>query len=606
MIGFKSINTRISIIFIVVITLLILTSNIVLYLKFSNIILDRMLDDQKSIMLQNKANIENLANGINRATVYLYTDKAVADILNKQTNDSLDMITDKAVLNDQFRNYSNAPISSSLNTYYAVLFIYDRFSISKELEPISIGENTDSMNGVFSTSKVHNQKWFKETEKCNGALYTFNLGYDKKRVYVARLIRNKYINDPKYNDSIGIVVIGIDAKHFKNHIEASKLTEKSQVFLINADKKVIYSNNEEALWKDISKYDLTSQIKTYNFGQAFIVQNKGRKYMTTVYSLHWGWRLISMIPYDDITKGLDIVKRIIIFTTILGVFAGWGLTILISKSISKPIIKLASIMHDVRDESNIDICIKSRYRDEVGMLYKSFNSMMKRINKLVADVYESSSKQKNAELKVLQAQINPHFIYNTLDAINWMALCKNEDDIVTMVSSLAYIMRYSIKNPDDKVKLEEEVMHVEKYVSIQAIRYDNMFDVEYEIDPCILEYKVPKFIIQPLVENAVIHGLKKVKRRGKIRISGKHTENSIEISVKDNGEGADIQELNNYLDGKITSLVDSDGFGIKNVDQRIKLNYGENYGLSYRSNMEDGITAVIIIPANEQIYNPKL
>ena len=218
---------------------------------------------------------------------------------------------------------------------------------------------------------------------------------------------------------------------------------------------------------------------------------------------------------------------------------------------------------------------------------------------MVKDLYISSQQQKIAELKALQAQINPHFIYNTLDSINWVALCNNETQIASMVSSLASIMRYSIKNPEQMVALREEIEHVENYVNIQAMRYDNNFDMKLEVSSQLLDFKVPKFIIQPLVENSIVHGTEKTKNRGLISITVSEIDDKVMICVDDNGSGANIEELNKYLEGEKTLLQDSDGFGIKNIDQRIKLVYGEKYGLFYHSNSDSGVTATIQLPQKQ-------
>lgn len=253
-------------------------------------------------------------------------------------------------------------------------------------------------------------------------------------------------------------------------------------------------------------------------------------------------------------------------------------------------------MKRIKDEDSLDIYLETNHKDEVGVLYHSFNIMMKRMGTLLNDVHESSQKQKNAELKALQAQINPHFVYNTLDSINWMALCNNEEEISSMIVSLAYIMRYSIKNPDEMVQINEEVKFVRSYVNIQSIRYDNNFDMAYDMDPDLLKVLIPKCTIQPLIENAIVHGTENSPRRGLIVLSLAAKNDMLEIVIRDNGEGTDTDVLNEYLAGEKTALVDSDGIGIKNVNDRLKMKFGEKYGLRYESNSDDGISAIVSIP----------
>jgi two-component system sensor histidine kinase YesM len=272
------------------------------------------------------------------------------------------------------------------------------------------------------------------------------------------------------------------------------------------------------------------------------------------------------------------------------------ITLVLSRSISNPIKKLAGVMKRIKNEESIDIYLQTRNKDEVGVLYHSFNIMMKRIGSLLDDVYESSRKQKNAELKALQAQINPHFVYNTLDSINWIALCRKEEEISSMIVSLAHIMRYSIKNADEMLALAEEFNFVKRYIHIQSIRYNDNFDIRYETEEELLKVPILKCIIQPLIENAILHGTEKSPRRGIIVLSLAAVDGNLQIKVSDNGAGADTGVLNEYLAAVHTSLADSDGLGIKNIHERLKMKFGNLYGLHYEPNPNDGITAIVTIP----------
>ncbi|WP_339315212.1 histidine kinase [Paenibacillus sp. FSL R10-2734] len=591
----KSINFKISLFFILVITIMIVASNGTIYMMFSKIMVNRMIEDQANIMLQNKKNIENLTNGINQATAYFFSNKAIADILNRDSDDALQVLIDQSVLQDQLDNFSTVPILSSLDSYHTTLFLFDGYQISKELNSLAINERTFDKNRVSNSVSVSNESWYRATEEADGALYTFTLPQDNNHIYIARLLRNKYIRVPNYIDNMGVIVVGIDRNYFSSHIEASRLTESTQIYLVNDSQQVIYSNNTEAVGQQISSYNIPQAKLERSNEESFTLRDTRGDVITTVYTLQWGWKLVTMIPKNDITASLAVIRNIIIITTLLCIITGGGLTILISKRISQPITRLAMTMRHIRSTSNIDVSIKSPQQDEIGYLYNSFNSMMKRIHHLMDDVYESTNKQKDEELKRLQAQINPHFIYNTLDAINWMVLSKNDEKVITMVSSLADILRYSIKHPDDKVQLSEEIAHVKTYAQIQLIRYSH-FAVTYEIDPSILDMQVPKFIIQPLVENAIMHGISKLKKDGKIEIIGRRFEETIQMMVVDNGPGADAELLNNYLRGSVQVLRDSDGFGIQNVNERVKINYGNRYGLSYRNNEDGQLFAIIILP----------
>lgn len=596
MFQFQRINTRIALVFMVLIIVLILASNTLLYVWFSKILITRVLDDQKNILFQNKDNIENIVKTVNQATVYLYGDRTLADILEKCDQDALITWNDRSNLSELFRNYMNAPITIGNNQYEASLYVDTRFPIADHLGSHMPGELRDGLYGVFNTSGIMETAWYKKTMDKNGELHTFMLAEDKGKVYIARLIRNRYIKNFQYNDIVGIVVVGVDMKTFKATIDASKLTEGTCTWLLNDESRIIYSNKEETIGKDASAAGVGDALGRYVSGETFFLDMNGIRFFGFKYDLQWKWRLVSLTPYRDIVQELDGIRNFNILITVLALVAGSILTLLLSRSITKPIAKLAATMQEVRDEKHFVMRLAAPTRDEVGVLYESFNEMMGRIDKLLADVYESTNREKKAEMKALQAQINPHFIYNTLDSINWMALVHNEDEIVIMVSALAFILRYSVRDPYEMVYLEEEIMHVEKYASIQKLRYPDSFSIVTNILPSLLHMKVPRVILQPLVENAILHGIKKGSGTGTIWLEGSCTEDFLRLSVSDNGAGADTYMLNHCLEDENTVLHNSDGVGIRNVHKRIRLFFGEAYGLKYRNNEPVGIIAEITMP----------
>lgn len=399
---------------------------------------------------------------------------------------------------------------------------------------------------------------------------------------------------------MGVIVFRFDISQLGKQISSAELTPSTKIFLIDGDGKILYSKNEADLQTSITKYFSTSRLGGYTDSKTENIRYAGKDYITSINTLKYGWYLIAMIPQSDISNRISVILKIIIFTVISSLFLGVALCILLSKSITEPIKKLAVTMKSIKIREYFDISMEPPSSDEVGTLYESFNSMIKRINQLVEDNCRSIKIQKETELKALQAQINPHFLYNTLDSINWLALDRGEDDIMTMVSSLANIMRFNIRNPETLVTINEELSNVKNYIAIQSMRYENNFEITYDFQPGVLEKKCPKLMLQPLVENAIIHGTEKAVVKGIIAVNGRINGDKIEISVKDNGPGTNVKVINSYLTGGKTSLKNSDGFGIKNVDQRIKIHFGENFGLYYSLNDCGGVTCTVSIPACNQ------
>lgn len=569
-----------------------------IFYQFSHIIEGKIDFDQQRTLEQVKLNVEDLENSLNQSVVYLFSDKKVGDMLSNEIPYGLELINNITLMNELFRDYVNVPISPKTQTYFAVLYVYDDFQISNFLDSVPMDSVQHYMNAVYSAKSVKNESWFRETEKKNGQIHTFIIDNHRNNIYISRIIRNKYTKSRHSVDAVGVSVIGLGTAELGRIFKSAMLTRSTRIFLLNGENRIIYSSEKGYFGRIASETGFMDDDRIGGNQRRFDIQLDNGKYLVNNNQLQWNWRLVTVTPYSEIYEGIDPVRRIVLFTIVLTVMLAVFITILLSLKITRPVVRLAKTMNRFVREGDTGIRISNKYSDEVGMLYDNFNKMMNRIKELLDEVYESTLKQKNSELKALQAQINPHFIYNTLDTISCIAMTKDEDDIVMMVSSLAYIMRYSIREPENKVLLSEELFHVEKYANIQRFRYGDSFSMEACIDEGALKCMIPKFIIQPLVENAILHGTGKLDGGGRIVISVKVREDVIDISVADNGPGGDVDALNLYLEGKLTHIRDSDGFGIKNVNERIKLNYGDAYGLKYEIDEKGNFEARITIPKN--------
>ena len=243
-----------------------------------------------------------------------------------------------------------------------------------------------------------------------------------------------------------------------------------------------------------------------------------------------------------------------------------------------------------------------REENEIGHLSRNFNMMTEEIQNLIEQRDQEQQIKRKSELKVLQSQINPHFLYNTLDSIIWMAEWGKNQEVVRMTSSLAKLLRRSISNEQETVTVAEEVEYTETYLTIQKMRYKDKLEYEILVDPEILQEKIIKLILQPLVENAIYHGIKYKEGKGMLRIQGFRQENQIVLQVQDDGKGMDADTLAHIFE-KHTRDTRSNGVGLNNVNERIQLYYGCGYGLSFRSRLEEGTEAVITLPLGAKEEN---
>jgi two-component system sensor histidine kinase YesM len=249
------------------------------------------------------------------------------------------------------------------------------------------------------------------------------------------------------------------------------------------------------------------------------------------------------------------------------------------------------------ENGDFNVKIKLRNRNEIGQLARTFNNMTRKVNKLINEVYVDKITQKELEVQMLQNQINPHFLYNTLESIHMMAEINEDEETSTMVRALGRILRYGISKKHEKVTVKQELDNINDYILLQKIRFSNIFDIKVNIDPNLYDFIIIKLIFQPLVENAIYHGLDETLSGGLIEITGEKSDNNLIFMVKDNGKGMDessVIKMNNNLNDVDNSMS---SIGLKNVSRRIKLKYGNDYGLEVSSVLGEYTAVKILLPA---------
>ena len=275
----------------------------------------------------------------------------------------------------------------------------------------------------------------------------------------------------------------------------------------------------------------------------------------------------------------------------------------ITRSVTKPIRELCNATRQVAKGNFSPAEIESG--DEIQVLTNSFNDMTGEIQYLIENVKKEQKNLRDTELRLLQAQITPHFLYNTLDAIVWMAEGGQDKEVVSMVTALSEFFRTTLSEGRDSITIREEEAHIRSYLEIQEFRYADIMEYEIRIDPSLYNYYILKLTLQPLVENALYHGIKNKRGKGKILVSGCEKDEKIFLRVQDNGIGMDEAELlllRKKLNGEDVS---ERGFGLGNVNERIRLNYGPEYGLSFESTKTEGTVATVCIPKNNTPFSDK-
>ena len=268
----------------------------------------------------------------------------------------------------------------------------------------------------------------------------------------------------------------------------------------------------------------------------------------------------------------------------------------IPRSITMPITRISRVTDQVA-KGNLSVRAAAESGAEARMLSDSLNAMIDKINELLDQVTTEQIRLRKAEFELLQAQINPHFLYNTLDTIVWLAEAGDQKRVVSMVGNLSDFFRTSLNQGKDIISIREELAHVRSYLEIQQVRYQDILRYEITVPEDLYEYKIPKITIQPLVENALYHGIKNKRGQGMITITGKSKENGFVLYVRDNGIGMTQERLNEVRAGiQKLSYTGKEIYGLYNVNERIRLNFGETYGISIESTYGEGTCVSISLP----------
>ncbi len=313
-----------------------------------------------------------------------------------------------------------------------------------------------------------------------------------------------------------------------------------------------------------------------------------------------GWKLMGVIPVRSVNRWNNFLTVLISLVFLVIISMAFYAAVSLSNKVTSPIRKLSLAMKQI-EKGDLNVSLPEEGYEEVVELTESFNRMISEIQLLLQKIYEEHGKLRKAELKTLQAQINPHFLYNTLDSILWLNRDGMKDEVQTLVESLTAFFRIGISRGKDIITLREELEHVENYLKIQSIRYADKFDYSIEVDENLLDYRIPKLVLQPLVENAIYHGVKLVHRKGHIGITAETRNDTWKIFVTDTGKGMTpqtLEQLNCYLKGKTD--VELNIFGVGNVNERLQIICGADAGLVYESEEERGTTVAVTLSRIER------
>ncbi|THF76096.1 sensor histidine kinase [Cohnella fermenti] len=435
------------------------------------------------------------------------------------------------------------------------------------------------------------------TERLNGMYWTADAlpierASDEPEITLIRRIRS--MTDER---DIGAMTISLPETRIWDIVRDVKIGQTGFVFLIDDSGRIVSHYNKELLGQSLADKPYFGRIRAEGQSGDFRIGIDGTTYLFVYQAIEGTtWKLVGFVDTKELRSRIEGIK----VAAIVSALVCFGLAIVYSVYTSSRLARrIGNLIKAMRKLEGGLIGVQAkpsrRSNDEISQLYDHFNRMSSELKDYVEEIGESNKRARTAEMKALQHQINPHFLYNTLDAINWMAATRYKArDISSMVTSLARLFRLSLNKDKEEMALASEIEHVECYVAIQQIRFDNEFSLDVAIEPGLEREPVIKLILQPLVENAILHGFEGIDYPGLIRIEARKNGHAIEIRILDNGVGCDAAAINRMLEEPAAQSADeSSGYGLRNVNERIKLYYGPAYGLTFRAR-EDGASGTVV------------
>ena len=396
----------------------------------------------------------------------------------------------------------------------------------------------------------------------------------------------------------GVFFIDLNYSAISGLCDQSTVGTKGYAFILDAKGNIVYHPQQQQLYNELQTENISLIMDTDEDTVLTGTGNNGKLYSISR-SDKTGWTVVDCTNVRELLSKSRQAQSIYVLTAVVLVIVALLFSRFMARSITLPIQKLRDSMKKVQegDFSVSDVVVDSR--NEIGSLTKSFDVMTHRIQELMEQNVHEQEQKRKSELKALQSQINPHFLYNTLDSIIWMAEGKKNEEVVLMTASLARLLRQSISNEDEVVPIANEVEYARGYLTIQKMRYKDKLEFQIEVDPSILHIPLIKLVLQPIIENAIYHGLKYKGSKGLLIIKGFPKDGNAVLQVIDDGVGMDEERLAHIYDRHKVNYH-SNGVGVYNVQKRLKLYYGEDYGITYESVVGKGTTATITIPGRQE------
>lgn len=528
-------------------------------------------------------NIDNYVRSADHIITYLSEDPSVIDYLRLE-----DFYDEKRVdLETEARNALRIYARNNRDLLGGILVVnrYDLY-ISNEMYRVA-------------RNPLLNESWYQKAVAACGrpVLISKPIGrnlqnyHNYSAVDIVSLVRA--VKDPESGEILGVICADVLLSAIENHIRNITLGKNGYVFVMDEHGEMVYSPIQATAYRIRNEWVGDAAPSVYHIGE-------NNYQLLSTHSDLTLWRIIGVFNSDEVLRPVANLRLYTLAAGLIAIIATTLAALFFSKSFTEPISKLRKLM--AKDgEGDLSVQYDPRnYYGEIAQLGTSFNSMMGQIHHLVDMVYIEQNLKREAEIKTLQAQIKPHFLYNTLDTIRWIAEAHNPEEVVRLVGALTKLFRISLSRGHEIISFGDELEHVRSYLYIQKVRYEDKLHYEINCDEKYYGLMVNKLILQPLVENAIYHGIKQKRGEGHISITVSEANAELHIEVSDDGAGMPLEKydaINQDLCAEHVTAY-THGYGLYNVNDRIRLVHGKAYGLTYYPNSQGGVTVLLRLPVS--------
>lgn len=525
----------------------------------------------------------------NSMDVYVETIEKMVNYIQLELQDTpfFTMETEDAPGWESETDYIRSVLENVANSHREVAGI---FIATKEDLYVSTGMSR------ISRDPFQNERWYREASEnpeeiqlisvVTGRNIVTNRSYSIDDVFSLA----KAVQDPETGEVLGVILLDIRHDIIQSSINGVTIGEKGFVFVMDQEDNIVYTPVNGIVYRVNPKW-----VKAM---EPMSVQIQGGSYqIRSELSPYTGWRTVGVFSMDEVMSSVNTIVYILFTCVIISLVLVVIVSFKFSRTLTNPIFKLKRLMKQA-ESGDLTVRFNFQHNDEIGELGQSFNHMIARIDQLIQMVYVEQENKRTAEMKSLQEQIKPHFLYNTLDTISWMARDYDAEDIVRLVDALTNMFRIGLSHGKDIITVKEEITHVSNYLYIQKIRYKDKLNYVIHVDESLYAIEVPKLILQPLVENAIYHGVKAKRGGGTITITGVPEGENLVFTVQDDGAGMPqekVEELNRRMSER-SVLDEKKSFGLFYIRERIQLCYGKGYGVHVESTLGEGTRVTITLP----------